>query len=101
MRYDMTLRDEAMCVERRSKVVTLNLWLLEIAPWRKLVYVIVSFCDFFIQILNNCVFFHLYWPKRTEKNCFHFSVHFFVGKFKMAATGNQKSYNRYIFGIKR
>ena len=47
MRYDMTLRDEAVCVERCSKGVTLNLWLLEIAPSRKLVYVIVSFCDFF------------------------------------------------------
>ena len=50
MRYDMTLRNEAVCVERRWKVVTVNLWLLEITPSRKLVYIIVSFCDFFIII---------------------------------------------------
>ena len=36
-----------------------------------------------------------------KKNISILFVHFIVGKFKMAATGHRKSYNRYIFGNNR
>ena len=40
-------------------------------------------------------------PRDLDKTVSILFVHFFVGKLKMAATGHQKWYNRYIFGDKQ
>ena len=50
MRYDMALRGEAVCVERRSKEVTVNLRLLEMVPSRKH-YTLVA-CNYVTYILR-------------------------------------------------
>ena len=50
---------------------------------------------FFVYIKKFIIFTLQNWTKIS--NVF---VHHFVGKFKMAATGHRKSYNRYILGNK-
>ena len=50
-----------------------------------------------LDIFNNCVLH----PKDLNKIFLLFSSKHIVGQFKMAATGQQVSYNRYTFSNKR